>query len=572
MVLRGAYSQPLEAILDEWDDGGKAKSLRRANKYMDLFDAGEPCDWQYECTMRLFGWERYSKRWERWVRRFREAVIVVAKKNKKSPTASGWSMYTLCGDGEPGQKVFLTAKDGNQVRKNMGAHILEMVRQSPELDAECKINLNEMSVLHEPSRSVLMPLSSSNVRTQKSKEGINGSVFVDEVHIVDREHMRRITRTGISRSEPLRVEVTTAGNDPDSYGHERCEYARDVIEGRAECQHLFAAIYEAPATLSDADLEADPVKYGRMANPAWGHTIDEEEYLADYATSKRTISELADFKMYRLNIWQRSSNPWLRSSDWCKCQRDFAEPALIGQPCGAGLDLGQVDDMSAFSLAFPESAESWLESISETKAVDKSEPMSSEAASRLLEKLEQPMKILTWYWLPEGAIEKYSPVVPEYRTWVRDGFLRVTSGDTLQPEEILSDLRTIFAMHNVLMFGHDPWHASLLVSALQKSSGFPEEYCWPFKQDVTHFAFPTALMQRLIVGGKLHHNGNPITAWQAGHVCVKSDVNANIRPIKPPQGNRKKIDGIVSMIMAIDAATRMVPSRSYYEDHEVRYV
>ena len=33
MVLRGAYSQPMEAILDEWDDGGRELSIERAHEY-----------------------------------------------------------------------------------------------------------------------------------------------------------------------------------------------------------------------------------------------------------------------------------------------------------------------------------------------------------------------------------------------------------------------------------------------------------------------------------------------------------------------------------------------------------
>ena len=63
MVLRGAYSQPMEAILDEWDDGGRELSIERAHEYMECFAAGEPVDWQYECIMRLFGWVKYSERW-----------------------------------------------------------------------------------------------------------------------------------------------------------------------------------------------------------------------------------------------------------------------------------------------------------------------------------------------------------------------------------------------------------------------------------------------------------------------------------------------------------------------------
>ena len=256
-------------------------------EYLCLYEgdwAGEPfvCkDWQLEATMRLFGWIKQSDRWGRDVRRFRKASIWVAKKNKKSPTLAAWGLYLLAGDGEQGQKVFVAAKDGQQAREIAGKHAVEMMLQSPQLSTECKLNKNSMQITHESTRSFLRPLSSANTRIKEAKEGINGSVLIDETHVVDRDFINRISRAGISRSEPLHIEVSTAGNNPDSYGKERYDYAQRVLRGEHVDHQLFAMCHEAPQDLTDADLDADPVKYGKMANPAWGHTIGEEEYLAE---------------------------------------------------------------------------------------------------------------------------------------------------------------------------------------------------------------------------------------------------------------------------------------------------
>ena len=557
LVLRGAHSQPMAAIEVDWEDGGRELSIERAYHYLEAYEAGEPVDWQYECVMRLFGWVKHSHHWRREVRRFREAFIVVAKKNKKTPTVSAIALYLECGEGEPGQKVFLAAKDGSQVRKNMSLHIIGMVQQSPELDAACKINLNEMTVAHIESRSMLIPLSSSNVRTQKSKEGLNGSIIVDEVHVVDREFMEIVSRAGISRAEPLRIEVTTAGNDPDGYGYQRAQHAREVLSGKVADESLFAAIYEAPQTLTDGDLDADPIKYGKLANPAWGHTIDPAEYLADYQRSKNSIRDLGNFKMYRLNVWQRASNPWIREEDWVRCQRSYTEESLLGKSCGAALDLGQTDDMTALSLVFPESPEEWTEAAKEVKDANAegNELPASEKEAAVI-RLDLPVRVLTWYWLPRGAVDKYGHLVP-YAQWEADGHLRVTSGQTIDQNELLVDIKTIFARYDVKMFAYDPWFADPIIADLKKSVEFPKDYCWPFRQTVGKFAFPSALFERLIVAGKLHHNGNPITTWQAGHVRAAIDKSGNMRPTKPERQDRKKIDGIVSIIMGLDATTYM---------------
>jgi phage terminase large subunit-like protein len=581
LVLRAAYSMPMAATIDEWDAGDKKRSLRRIRDYMDCVDAGEPCDWQYECFARLHGWVRFSDRWKREVRRFNRGAIWVPKKNKKSPSMAAETLYLACGDGEAGQKVFLGAKDSTQLKKNVCLHIVQMIEQSPELRAVCKINRNELSVLHLPSSSLIIPLSSSNCRTQESKEGLNGSLLVDEAHVVDRDFIKRVDRTGISRSEPLFLQFSTAGKDPDSYGKEEFDRGVEVNAGRLKDDAYFFAYYGAEQTLTDEQLAADPAAILAAANPALGHTIDLDETLADYHRSKQRISDLADFKTYRLNIWQRSANPWIRGDDWEACGRAFTADDLAGRPCAGAFDLGQTDDMSALALVFPEDLGAWheataavAEAIKEAAAdkdtAEETKQPRGEAARRLLTQLEQPMALLAWFWLPEGALERHKPEA-DYEQWARDGYLRLTSGSTLDPDEILADMRAIFARFDLRMLGYDPWHGALLVGALQKDGDFPKDYCWGFKQTIGSYAFPSALFERMVISGKLHHDGNPILAWEAGHVQKAEDNNGNMRPVKPKGKRQKKVDGIQAAIMALDAATRVTGAacgRSIYEGEE----
>jgi len=520
-------------------------------EYLCLYEgewAGQPfacVDWQYEATMRLFGWKKHSERWDREVRRFRKASIWVPKKSKKSPTLAAWGLYLLVGDKEQGQKVFIAAKDGQQAREIAGKHAMEMVRSSPQLFDECALNKSIMQITHESSRSFMRPLSSANSRTKEAKEGINGSILIDETHVVDRDFVARIQRAGISRSEPLHIEVSTAGNNPDGYGKERYDYAQRVVRGEHCDEQLFVMIHEAPQDLSDGDLAADPVKYGKMANPSWGHTVGEEEFLGDYNESKVSISALADFKMYRLNIWQRATNPWLRQDDWAKCRREFTEAELYKRPCGAGFDFSKTEDMTAFSLVFPEDGE-----------VENNE--------------DQPRKILTWYWLPERAVERHGHEVP-YAQWAADGWLRLIPGSVIDYSFVEKDVVEILDLFDVRMMGFDRKYAFEFMQRLVQEHGYKQDRLYEFPQTIMGFAGPTAQFERLVIAGKLHHNGNPITTWQAGHVEVWHDANDNIRPVKPAHKNLKKIDGIVATIMAEDASTRMA-GPSWYETHEVRSI
>ncbi len=507
-------------------------------RYCRLYEgewAGQPLkltDWQLDFVSRLFGWVRWSDRWQREVRRFRQASAWVAKKNKKTPTAAAIALYLLCGDGEQGQKVFLLAKDGQQVRQNLAKHTVEMLLQSEELLSECTLNKSTLQITHDPTRSVLLTLSSSNSTTQQSKEGINGSLIVDEVHVVDRAMMSRVSRAGISRSEPLQIEVSTAGNNPDGYGKERFDYALEVIEGKREDQELLAIIHAAPQDLTDADLAADPLRYGKLANPAMGHTVDPEEYLLDYHRSKESLYKLAEFKMYRLNVWQRSANPWLNSGDWAKCRQAYTAAEMEGLECSAGMDLSRTRDMSALVLCFS----------------------MGDGAYRLL----------PFFWLPEQVAKDNDHLAP-FLTWARQGFLELTPGNVMDYGFIRSRFRDLAARYRIRRLVYDQTYAEETTQALEQGvmdaagkeieagTGVPRE---PFPQTLMAYTAPCKDFERLVVAGLIHHNGHPVMDWQIGHVQVRSDANDNIRPVKPKRGDVKKIDGVVSAVMALADALR----------------
>lgn len=508
-------------------------------RYCRLYEgefAGQPMtldDWRYDTTMRIFGWVRPSDRWEREIRRFRQAVIFVPKKNAKTPVLAGWSLYCAIGDGEPGQKCFFAAKDSVQAGIAT-KHAMEMLRQSPELMAECSINNTLRQITHEPTRSLLRPLASSNSRTQEAQEGLNGSTFVDEIHVVDRKFVNRIKRAGISRSEPLHVEVSTAGTDPDGYGAERHEYAQKIISGEETNEQLLAVIYAAPQDLSDEDLAADPVKYGKMANPTWGRIIDPEEYLADFNTSKNNPRELREFKMYRLNIWQNAANPWLKIEDWNKGRRDFTLQDFTGRQCHASLDLSSVRDFSSLCLAFDEGGEE--------------------------------VSLWWWYWLPEETANQYRTQI-DIDKWEKDSRvnLMLTPGARIDYDFITAKIAELSQEFKINSLAYDNWNAEKTTQEIEEQTGIPRV---EFGQGLKTMNEPTKQFEARVIDGKIHHNGDPLTAWMIQNAEVKVDPNGNYKPLKPKSESIKKIDGVVTAVMAT-AMVEAEPTTWEYQPGEL---
>lgn len=527
----GDYGLP--ALFEsDWDEAAQAIAVERATRHNGCIAAGHRIDWQYDCTMRIFGWIRYSDHWRRWVRRFRQATIFIAKKNKKSPTLAAWGMYLLAGDGEPGQSVFFGAKDGTQAREIAATHTFEMLRQSPELSEVCKTNLNQMSVLHLPTRSILKPMSSSNSRTQQSKEGLNGCMLIDEIHVVDREFMGRISRAGISRSEPLQIEVSTAGNNPDGYGKERFDYCFQVEAGTVENDQLFAAVYAAPQDATDEALDRDPLKYARMANPALGHTVDEAELLHDYTTSRPLPGEFAKCKMYRFNIWQRSSNPWLNADHWTACRRKFTQQSLYGRPCWAGLDLSRTRDLTALVLVFR-----------------------SPSRKRFL--------LLPYFWMPEERAKELHDKA-NFAAWAAAGEVFLTPGDVVDYGYIRAKIRELAKLFDIQELAYDPHYGEETTQSieqgvcddkgkqLEEAAGVPR---FAFAQNDANFAAPTLDFEMLVRAGRMHHNGNRVLTWQIGHAHVIVRQNKVKRVVKEQKDSYKTVDGVVAAIEGLARAT-----------------
>jgi phage terminase large subunit-like protein len=550
LILRGRHDEEVgQWGVPEFFDTENA--LARHEHYVDGVARGVHTDWQYECIMRLFGWVTLTE-WrgsEQWVRRFRRASWWVPKKNKKSPTLAAIGLYLTCGDGEPGQKVALCAKDGSQARDIAGQHILQMVSQSSELQAECNINLNEMKLTHIPSASIMKPFSSSNARSQQSKEGFNGSVLVDETHVVDRAFMRRMKRAGISRKEPIQLEVSTAGTDPDGYGKEQFDYGAAVQKGDVEDYQFMYQAYAADPSIKFSDLNADNIcDIGRKINPAWGHTIHEAEFVNDWTTSGRKIGEQLDFLMYRLNLWQESSSPWLPSGTWKQnLDEELTWESLKDRHCVVGFDKSDKRDFSAFICMFP--------------TYDK----------------HGISELVLWPFViaPEAYIEKNSDLAP-FADWQKSGDLIVSPGEVISVGTLYDTFGTIDAHCNVDYLAYDPHKAESVTQIIEQgassidggelSKGFGVERV-SVNQGTALFE-PITEFEALAIENKIKHPGNKVFDWMMGNIHVK-ETSGKKRLLKADEGQARvrKIDGPVAAVtgLALLIDNEYRPQQSIYE-------
>lgn len=473
--------------------------------------AFDPLEWQIEdLLMPLFSWVRADG-----LRRFNRAYVELPKKNGKSTLASGIGLYMLLGDGEAGAECYSVATDQAQASIVHGEAI-NMVEASPELSSVLTINRTTKNIHHEATRSFYRSLSSE----AGSKEGINAHFLcADELHAWYGDQLWRTLRyASASRRQPLSFAITTAGSNTQSVCRQQHEYARGVLDGTLQDDGYFALIKAA-----DPDDDWTSPAVWKKANPSLGHTLTVDEFQAAVNEAKQSPSNEASFKRYRLDIWQSADNPWLRLDDWMACKQVYTEADLHGRDCWAGLDLGRTRDTTALVLAFP---------------MD-----------------DETIRLLSYFWLPEETARRQNHLVP-YVSWARGGFIELTPGEVTDFTFVRKRIVELSEVFNIRNVSYDPYAAEDLMQKLELEDGLHRE---AFAQTVTNFALPTATFERLVISRKLHHNGHPVLAWQAGNAVVRSDANGNKRPVKHTPDDHRKIDGIVAGIMALAKASNPEP-------------
>jgi len=516
-------------VLDASDELAVRNGCRfdesRAQHVMQFFEqqlvlyegdcAGQPfrlMDWQALFLSRLFGWVRYSKHFGREVRRFRKASLWVPKKNGKSPTGAGIGLYLLVADGELGQKVFSAARDGRQAGI-MHMHARQMVLQSPALRECCTINKSTGRITHEPTRSWYEIMSADNVRSQ---EGYNGSVIIDETHVVDDRLAKVLEYAGASRAEPLQVELSTAGDTPEGYGKRQWDYGQAVADGRIKDDSFLYVAYAAPQDASDKELAKK--KTWRAANPSMGVTVNEEEFAASLKRAKRTPHDWAVFKKYRFNIWQNSANPWFNlDDDWWPSQD--TETDIKGYECVAGLDLSRTRDMSALVL---------------------------------LIRVDDHLHQRAWFWLPEQRAREIEEVgIASISQWEKDGWLEVTPGNVIDYQYIEDRVAKLAQEYYITRLVFDPRFAEELTQRIEMNYGIQRV---ALAQSAAKMTPPIDEYERQVLAHTIHHDGNPVLAWQAGNVKVHTYPSGVKMLVKPDFDQMKSIDGIVAAVIAMSEA------------------
>lgn len=464
-----------------------------------------PLSWQRKLLEELFGWVRVDND----LRRYRMAYISTAKKSGKSTLLAGIGLYLLVADGEIGAEIYGAGSDREQASL-VFREAASMVRASPHLSRSLEIIDSRKTIAFRAASSFYRCLSADAFRA----EGLNihGLLF-DELHAQrSRQLFDSLRYGGAAREQPLLCSITTAGYDRNSICWEQYSYAKAVAADWRYDPTFFSCIYEAGDQDDWIDEETWP-----KANPSWGVTIDPKDFAIDCREAQLSNTKENSFKRYRLNMWTEADTRWIKNEAWQACASGPPAP-LEGRECWCGLDLATTYDISAFVAVFPAP--------------------------------DGTYDLLCRFWIPgDNALEREKRDRVPYTIWANDPEtgLRMTDGNVTDYDVVRRDINEFAKAYNVRQIAIDRWNATQLSIQLQ---GDGLEVVG-FGQGFGSMSGPSKLLENLCASGKLRHGDNKVLNWMISNASVKIDAGGNIKPVKPKSGSPERIDGVVSLVMAL---------------------
>lgn len=543
--------------------------------------------WQVFCNVNLFGWINKDTGF----RRFQEGYIEVARKNGKSTWMGGIGNFMLIGDGEPGAEVYSAATTREQAKIIFNA-AKEQVQKSPGLAKKIGVFRNNLHV--DDTSSKFEPLAAE----AGTLDGLNIHCgLIDELH----EHPDRSlyevlnTATG-SRSQPLILEITTAGFSREGICWDQRSYGCKVLSRKVEDDRFFAFI----ACMDKGDDWTDQTKWVK-ANPNLGYSTSLEAIQPKFKKALEQPAAQNEFLRKHLNVWTNNKTAWLVDGCWEKncaipedqigdikqavALRAAAIEKLKNRQCFGGLDLAETDDLNAYALVFPpcgdiqypkmELGKSFFKmksgeikylaevNIQQLERLQAGERTLEPPPNHPLEKYQDrddKWSILVWYWIPEAFLgEQAKKVKMPYEAWHRAGLVTTMPGHAINQEQLRKDVNEINSQFRVKSIGYDAWNTGWMAPKLLED-GY-DAVKIPPRYELLSPA--TKALTSYLVAGIVDHFGHPILDWNASNVVLMLDSAGNQKPDKAQ--SKAKIDGVMAVVMAVSRALA-VPVEKHPDD------
>ncbi|MCH4175897.1 MAG: terminase large subunit [Streptococcaceae bacterium] len=455
--------------------------------------------WQHFVIGGTYGWVHRDTG----IRKYREALEFVGRKNGKTTMVSGLSNYMLGEDGENGANVYILANSQKQ-SNILFEEAKAMIEASPYLTKRFKAMAREIKF---PAKKCSMVAMSAEKK--KDGENLHFGCF-DEVHdFIDYILINVMKRSRGMRKQPLIMYITTAGTVLDGPLMDFYENGIDCLEHLED--DLDERFFYFLAQLDDVS-EADNPNMWIKANPNLC-LMDVVNLVTDYKQDKKNPQEFADWITKQFNLFSDIDElSFVDIPTIEKNKKVYDLSKLKGKEAIAGYDLSETEDFTAAVIEIP-----------------------------LIESGE--VVIICKSWISQARYDKDNNK-QRLDAWIKQGSLEITPGDYVNYSYIEQWLEDQSKIYKIIKIRYDRRN-SLVLNQQLESYGFSMEETI---QGFMTLGGPMKHFKELLLDGKVIFNNSKMYRWYLSNVKLKKDRNSNWMPTK--QSKNRKIDGIAATLNA----------------------
>ena len=291
-------------------------------------------------------------------RRFKEAFIELARKNGKTSFIAGLAWAVAIIQRRSGSTVYIVGAALKQAKQAFD-FILFSLRYQKIIE---KFDVQDNSFNHSiqytftkdgrPDGSIEIVALASNPDVQDSFN-CNFAICDEVAAYKKTAQYNRFKEAMKSYQNKLIVGITTAGDNVNSFGYHRQEYAVKVVKGIVEDDALFAFVARADQDKNGAVDYTNPEQH-KKANPNYGVTIRPDEMLNDSRQAQNDPQQRKDFLSRSLNIYTSSMKSWFDIDEFKASDRKYnwtlEELAKLPIKWYGGADLSRMYDLTAAAL------------------------------------------------------------------------------------------------------------------------------------------------------------------------------------------------------------------------------
>lgn len=288
------------------------------------------------------------------LRKYKEAFIMLARKNGKTPfmSALAWGLGLL--ERKSGAEIVIVGALLKQALQSFNFLNYNLKEMGEEKNFRILDNNQEHSISGDLGDGYMRieTIAGNSDRMDSLNTLIQ---ILDELHLYkSASQYNTIKESGKAYRNSLCIGITTAGDDMTSFCYQRMQYCQKILNGTVQDDQLFAFIAKADEDPETSDVDyTNPIEHEK-ANPNYNVSVSGQELINDANQAQNDPQQRKSFFAKSLNIYTAAMKAYFNIEEFRASDKKYnwtiEELARLPIDWFGGADLSKMHDLTTSAL------------------------------------------------------------------------------------------------------------------------------------------------------------------------------------------------------------------------------